>query len=180
MPAGKWRLIFKAAVAIAAIAVAIGWSAIYWANANSRYRSSGVDLSTWRNARDQIENLRQQLSRSGSSASAQDQMTKTIELAADRSSIPRAQIAHVWPESPHAMGESSLQEQPTEVLLRQVTMRQLVTFLHGVLEQDPTFHVRTIRLSKPPHDDAAESWTVEVVIAAIIDQPQSSISPAAH
>jgi len=106
--------------------------------------------------------------------------TGLTERAARSAGIAPGSLVRITPAPPRRVGESVYKEKPTQVLLKNVTLRQLVTMVHALGEADAGLQANSIRLTSPGRDDdglpltrgvKGGLWTAEVVLTYLIYDP---------
>ena len=99
------------------------------------------------------------------------EITGLVERAAQAAGITPDSLGRIAPEPPRRLGDSVYREKPTQVLLRKVTLRQVVTFVHSLLSSDPGLRAPSIRLTAPHEGEAADRWAAEVAVTYLIYDP---------
>lgn len=102
------------------------------------------------------------------------ELTRRIEQAAEAALLAPNTLQRITPEAPRRLGDSVYKEKPTQLLLRQVSLRQLTTFLHGLAAQDAGLEVRSVRLSASREQETADVWSAEVTVAYLIYAPPTT------
>ena len=135
------------------------------------------DLAECRALAGQIRQVRDQPALAGERERGSSETNALIEKAAKAAGITDANsIGRITPGSPRPVANAPYKEQATEVLLKRVTLRQLVTFLHGVLGSGAGLRAKSIHLSVPPggKEELGDRWTAEVVLSYFIYDPLSA------
>ncbi len=115
------------------------------------------------------------------------QVARAIASAASAAGIDDAAVESIEPESPRRISLAGPLERPTRVALRQVTLRQFVTFLAAVADAQPELRVSQLRLSVASSADgetaatgersAQDAWAAEATLAYPVDEPASPAPP---
>ena len=98
-----------------------------------------------------------------------------IDAAATSAGIDRRSVVRIVPESPQRLGETIYKEKPIAVLLRGVTLRQVVEMSHALLTPNPGLRIKTMRLSAPTPDDTTDKWTVEFTVTYLLYDPPAKL-----
>jgi hypothetical protein len=77
----------------------------------------------------------------------------------------------IAPAAPRRIGESPYLEHPTQLLLRQVTLAQVFSFLHALSDGGSPLEARSIRLSAAREDPTGTQWTVELTLSYKLYSP---------
>lgn len=118
-----------------------------------------------------IERAGQRPTLSGDPERLAAEVVGRVEQAARQASIPAGSLLRISPEPPRRVGESAYKERPTLVLLREVSRRQLVQFLHGLEADQSGLRTQAIRLAAPREDDARDLWHADVTLTYLIYEP---------
>lgn len=99
--------------------------------------------------------------------------TGVIERAAKGAGIPPERLVRIVPEPSQRLGDSAYKEKPTQVLLNNLTLQQIVSFLSNVAAAEGLNH-KFIRISAPQADGSDNSWNVEATVTYLIYDPQKN------
>ena len=77
----------------------------------------------------------------------------------------------VSPLPPQRLGDTPYKEQPTTVRLENVPLKQLVTLVHRLANQNNSLHPKSIQIRAPQWEGAEERWTAEIVLTYLIYDP---------
>jgi len=99
------------------------------------------------------------------------EITGLIEKAAQTAGLTPESLSRITPEPPRRLGDTAYKEKPTQVFLKRVTLMQVVTLVHSLLEADAGLHANSIRLTVPREDEAAGHWNAELVLTYLIYDP---------
>ncbi len=97
--------------------------------------------------------------------------TGIIERSARSAQIPADRLVRISPEPPQRLGESVYKEKPTAVLLKSVSMKQLVVMMHTLVAAEFGLNVKSLRLSAPRPDETRDLWNAEMVVTYLIYAP---------
>ena len=96
--------------------------------------------------------------------------TTLIEAAAKSAGI--REVKRITSDgAPRRIGDTVYKEKPTQVLLQQVTLKQIVDLALAVTGNDVGLNVESIRLSVPPEGGNAGLWNAEIVLTYLIYAP---------
>ncbi len=85
-----------------------------------------------------------------------------------------AKVRRIASEKPRRLGDSAYKEQPTQVSLPPITLKQLVALGLDLSSPEVGLNLETIRLSAPRDADTGDLWNAEVVLTYLIyDPPQA-------
>ena len=96
-----------------------------------------------------------------------EQAAKTAGIAGDR-------LIRVTPMPPRRIEETPYKEKPTQVILKRVTLEQLVRLLHRLGEGDQPLRSAAVRLVAPDRQDTGPLWDAEVVLTYLIYEPANT------
>ena len=119
----------------------------------------------------QIESIRRRPAIAADSEAIGGEVQSAIEQSAATAGIEAARLSRITPESPQRLGDSVYKEKPTRVRLTDVTLEQLVTFLHTLGRRHVGLNARSIQLRAPRPADTGKLWIAEVVITHLLYDP---------
>ena len=96
------------------------------------------------------------------------------EQAAKSAGIRTDKLTRITPAPPRRLGDTVYKEKPTQVLLKNVTLEQLVGMLYSLAGGEKGLHPKSLRLTAPRADDCGETWNAELVLTYLIYDPPSS------
>lgn len=102
-----------------------------------------------------------------------NEITQKIEQAAQKAQIDANQIVRIWPEPTRRIGNSVYKEKNTRVLLRHVTLPQLLPFLHAFNASDAALRVMSARISAPRDQQVGDLWILEATLTQLVYDPPS-------
>ncbi len=109
-----------------------------------------------------------------------------IETAAQFAQLPVNSLVRIEPQPARRLGDSAYKEQATHVELREVSLKQLVEFLHHLhglslpsgSGGDTSFRAKSVHLTTPPQTTRAgagtETWRVELTLTYLIFAPKNA------
>lgn len=104
-----------------------------------------------------------------------NELTRHIEQSTKNAKIAPGSLVRIWPDPPVRVGDTPYQKKSTQVLFRQITLRQIITFLHHVATQDGGPRATHIRLLAPRSNAVGSRWTVETALTYLIYAPKINI-----
>jgi len=157
--------------AVAALLVATLWANGRLAKASHAAEQSATDLAECRKLATQIGEIKDRPRVASEQEKLAGETTAMIDAAATAAGITARQLVRIAPESPQRLGETVYKEKPIAVLLRGVTLRQIVRMSHALLAPNPGLRIKTMRLSAPTPDDTTDKWTAELTITYLLYDP---------
>jgi hypothetical protein len=175
---GHRRPLILLSVAIGLLLFVTVWSFGALASSRQAALDASADLSTCLKLADRIRALQNKPSLVGTHDLRPTELTKRIEDAATQAGIPGERLVRVWPEQARRVGNSLYKETPTQVLLRGVSIQQVVTLLHALSSGDGAIgagglQVRALRVIAPREGERSEGWTVETTVSYLVYSPTS-------
>lgn len=107
------------------------------------------------------------------SMSSTAQIAQSVEAAMVQAEIPAEKLVRIEPRSAKRFEKTPFLEQPSHLELRDVSMEQLVRFLHA-LATNNRLEATDLRLHAPrssSSDSGPEIWSAELVLTNIIYSP---------
>jgi hypothetical protein len=101
------------------------------------------------------------------------QIAQSVEAAMQDAAIPAANLVRIEPRSAIRLEKTSFHRQPSHLELRDLTMEQVIRFLH-VLAVRNRLEATDLRLHAPravTTDSGPEIWNVELVLTNTIYSP---------
>ncbi len=115
-------------------------------------------------------------------ASATD-VARRIEAAAQFAQLPPRCVVRIEPQPARRVGETAYKEQATRVELRDVSLKQLIEFLHHLHSGESVFNAKSLRLAAAPQSNtiapngtasaSTETWLVELTLTYLIYAPKN-------
>lgn len=100
-------------------------------------------------------------------------LVQLIQQSASLAGMPMNHVQRIRPSSARRIGQTPYIENPTQLSLNQVTMKDTVSFLHHLASNQPSLQIQSLRLTdnsgRQPTPE--EAWQVEVGLASITYEP---------
>lgn len=161
--------------ALAALACLGAWSRSQLAAGRQAAQAAAEDLAECQRLADEITRLGTRPQKASLEARSATELAKLVEQSAQAAALPQQALVQIDPQPARRVGETAYREQATRLELRDVTLRQLVTFLHGLSHDDLGMEVSDLRLRAPRDDKSVqptdETWTAEVTLTHLIFAP---------
>jgi hypothetical protein len=98
---------------------------------------------------------------------------RRIEAAAQLAGVTAGNLVRITPEPARRLEDTVYKEKPTQVLLRNVSLKQVVTFAHSLTGGAQALNPKSLRLTSPRPEDTSDRWTAELVLTYLVyDPPQ--------
>lgn len=101
-------------------------------------------------------------------------ITARAEVASEQAKIPATALVRIEPQAAVRLRDSPYRLRPTRLELRRVTLEQLVSFTHAMIDEAQGTTVRDIRLTAETSSQGvmnADLWSVELVLTQLIFAP---------
>lgn len=164
---------------ILALALLVGsvtvtlWAYTHMADRRDEAAAAIADANRSRGLASSIRSLRGKAIVAGGPEAAD--LTPRLEAAADAVGLTEGSVIRITPEQPRRSANADYLERPTQIALRNVTMRQFVTLLHAVSGETPGLSVQSLRLAAPREPSGeTERWTAEATLTQQIYSPTRS------
>ena len=159
---------------LAAMLMALSvWHYFGLINAKKMAVQTVEDLVACRHLASRIQSLSQQPVRAGTQEFRFKELISQIEKAAQTAVISPDSLVRIWPEPARRIGDTPYQQKPTQILLRQVSLEQVVKLLHSLAFSDLGLRVDAIRLTSPRGEETGNTWTVEATLTYHIYVPKN-------
>jgi hypothetical protein len=99
------------------------------------------------------------------------EITQMIDAASQKAKIAPAKLVRITPNPPRRVGESVYKEKPTQILLKEVTLSQVVEMLYDLSQGENPLIPKSIRLTTPRNQDTGNLWDGEIVLTYLIYDP---------
>jgi hypothetical protein len=119
-----------------------------------------------------IRGLREAPAVAQSQAIAASELVRRIERAMASAELAPDRLGSVLPEAPKRVEDSPYVERPTNLQIRSVSLRQLVSFLHAVTS-DSGLRITSIRLAEPREETAVDAWNADVTVSYWVYSPKA-------
>ncbi len=153
----------------------LGGSLRHLAAARGRALAASEDLAECRRLADRIRLLRDRSRLAEDRERVPEQTTGRIEAAAKSAGISAARLVRISPEPARRVGETAYKEKPTRVLLRKVTLKQLVAMVHGLTRGEGMLRAKSLRLTAPSRNATDDLWDAELVLVYLIYEPPPTL-----
>ncbi len=101
-------------------------------------------------------------------------LARRIETTAADAGIAAQQIERIQTQPPRRIDSGPYLRQPTQVLLRQTTLPQLVTLLHDLDPEGQTLQLDEVRLIAPHDQLVGDRWRAEFTLSYLVYDPLPS------
>jgi hypothetical protein len=170
---GPQKVRFLMAVLVGVLAITSLAAAVHARSLSRQAQLATADATACLQLASQIRGLRQRPRKIESQQVQQPQLAKRIETAGTLAGIPLSAFSRIDPESPRRLGDTAYEEMPTQLSLRSVNLRQLVSLLYNLSTDDLNLNVKQIRLSAPRGTEAQDLWNAEVTLTYLIYAPKA-------
>ena len=165
------RMIILSILLAILVCVAAVWAYGFMTSERAGALSAGADLRECLKMSAEIERIRRQPALAAEREQIAAETTGAIERAAKAAGIDPKQIIRITPGTPQRVGDTVYKEKPTHVLLKDVTLQQLVMLLHGVATSPQSLQTRSVRIAAPRKEDTGGVWTAEIIVSYLIYEP---------
>ena len=152
----------------------VAWSYTFMADMRSSARAAAYDLNKCRQLAGQIESLSNRPTMASDTELLAGETTGLAEQAAKAAGIPASSLVRINPDPPQRLADSVYKEKPTNVHMKNVTLKQLVTMVYKMTDGPLALHPKSIRLTAPRVEDTGDRWTAELVMTYLIYDPPGS------
>jgi hypothetical protein len=161
-----------AAVILAAVLMAGLWSAGRLVDARESAEMAASDLESCRAMAARIGTMKAGSDAANNGQLDQAALQRKSEEALQSIGLPPSHLVKVAPEAPRTVGQTAYREVPTNLVLRDMTLRQTVGFLLAMTGDGSPLQTRALRLSGA-NDPAGPDphWSVEITLAYLMYQP---------
>ncbi|MBI1368397.1 MAG: hypothetical protein GC162_07050 [Planctomycetes bacterium] len=122
----------------------------------------------------EIRSLRERPSLAKSQELAHQELTQRIEAAAQSAGIGVQSLIRITPEPARRVTQTAYERKPTQVVLRDVKLPQLVAFLEQIGAEDAGPQVTRLRLDAPAEQDGGDQWGAELTLTYLIYSPEAN------
>jgi len=158
-------------IAAGLLAAVLGWCYGAMARARTTAQHAAADLVECRRMAAAIENRSRQPAKASEHEQLATETTGLIEAATRDADIEPRSLIRISPEPPRRLGDTVYKEKPTQVFLKDITLKQLVGLVHNLLASKNNLEVKALRLAAPRPDDTTDNWTAELVLTYLIYDP---------
>ena len=149
------------------------WAATGLLDAMALAKQAASDLSTCRAIAGRVVSLQSAGGAAVTEAIDQLSMQRRGEKALVSIGLPTNHLVEVASELPRSVGETAYREMPTNLVLRDVTLRQVVRFLLAMSADNSPLQARALRLSSPRDSGGDTQWTAELTLTYFTYSPNS-------
>lgn len=132
--------------------------------------ASASDLSLCREMIQSIDQYRQRPALASEHELLATQTNSLIEKTAIGAGISKRSLIRITPEPARRLEDSSYKDKPSQILLRDVNLKQMVPFIHKLLSAG--LNAKSIRLVSPKPDDTGQLWTMEITMSYLVYDPR--------
>jgi len=168
------RITIELALLIGLLAAVVAWSYGRMADQRAAAGAAQADLGACRNMAARFKGLDRRSELPTDPARFEAEATGRIERAAKNAGVA-AGPELIDPEPARRVADTPYKAKPTLVLLRDVTLGQLVRFVHPLIADG--LHADFIRLSAPRADDTTDTWSAEVTFTYLYYDPPNQPRP---
>jgi len=159
------------AVLAAMLAVAAAWTYDEMATQRQAAHNAAADLASCRQLAEKIQEYTKIPTFALEGSTQDNTITGAIESAARTADIDPSCLDRIMPERPRRLGDTVYKETPTHVLLKNVTLKQLVTLIHTATADGQGLAARAIRINAPRPEDTGPLWMAELTLTYLIYDP---------
>jgi hypothetical protein len=164
------RPIVLAGVLLAMLAVAAYWS-VGWMSQQRRLAAQAAeDLATCRRLADDILTLSPPPAAAPATGVGVHELGQRIEDASRKANLAPVSLEGVFPQNARRLGDTPYLQKPTSLVLRNVSLSQLVTFLYHLTDQSGWI-VQDLRLRTPRGDEHGALWDAEATLTCLMNAP---------
>lgn len=160
---------------LAAFTVLIGWSWKQLAASRAAAETVAADLQQCQVMADQIKRLSSGPQKASLEAHSIQGLARAIERSAKEARLPVESLTGINPQPSQRLGATPYREQPIRLMLRDVTIRQLVLFLDSLTQCETIMKVADLWLYAPEADSnttsAEDTWGAELTLTHFIFSP---------
>ena len=170
----KRRTILIVILLCHALGAAAVWSYSFMAAQRDAAAQACEDMADVRRMAGQIEAARQRPTLAAEHERVSDEVTGLIEQAAVKAGVPAGSLIRITPEPPSRLGDTVYKEKPTQVVFRNISLKQLVGLVHRLIGSDQQLEAKSIRITAPNPQDTGDLWNAELVLTYLIYDPPKS------
>ncbi len=154
--------------AILLIAIAVGFLSV--AGSRSAAVAAAADLQDSQRLASRIRTLRAGPSSMAGAAGPEHDLRSRIAAAARSAGVRPAGVGSIEEQPARRVGQGAYQARPTRVLLREVSLKEVITFLYALTDSTP-LALDDFRLSAPSEADAGLQWNVQATLSTLVYSP---------
>ncbi len=165
----------RTAVLLSVLAALLALATLLSYRVMIRHRAAAMtasnDLAECYKMAPEIESYRKRPAMAADQERIANETTGLIEQAARSSGISTRGLVRITPAPAHRLADTVYKEKPTQILLKGVTLRQLVSTLHRLASSKQSLYPKSLRITAPRVDDIGRLWTAEIVVTYLIYEP---------
>ena len=115
-----------------------------------------------------IEALSRQPTQADSKELQVRDLTRRIEQSASQAGIEMENLIRIWPQPATRISDTPYKKKSTQVLLRQVSLRQVIRFHHALETDSPGLGVTGLRLTAPRRENTNGLWSAESTLTHVV------------
>jgi len=170
------RRYLYAGVIAAALAGALVWSVSCLIDAREQAIRAWSDLEACRQLATRVQQL-DRLPRSQTAGPVDpSDLYQRGQRALQQLNVSPDHLVQIVPETPRRIGETAYKEVPTQLVVREMNLRQLVAFLLAMTNEQSTTAVRSLRLFAPRDSENGAQWTAEITLSYLVYEPPVTLS----
>lgn len=151
------------------------WSFLWTASKRVSARDARDNLLACRKLAAEIRSHQGAPSRAALQASSTAEVTRLMEQAVSSVNLPPGSVSVIEPQLPRPFADSAYKVQETRIELNPLSLRQVVSLLHTVTQDQTGLAVVRLHLSDPArtvsHEETPEAWLTEVTLTKLIYDP---------
>lgn len=157
-------------VLVAALLVVALWSVSWMAGQRSEAVLEAGSLERSRELVSRIALLREEPAIASAEDVGVQELGAHVESAMGRAGVASGRLEGIYPQPSRRLGTLPYELKPTTVSLRAVTLRQLLVFLHELMQR-PGLNVSDLSLTTPSGGEAGQGWDVQATLTYLIFTP---------
>lgn len=168
---------FRILVTVIGLFCGLLWLAgvMRWQGNRASAQQAAEDLAACRRLAEELEELRGAPQTVRLEQQTQQQITLSIQRAAQIAEIADSNILRITPQAGRRLRDSPHLQQPVDVEIRSLTLGQLTRFLNELGALDEGLKPTSLRLTAPrsqPSDTKNEMWGCEFVLTYLVFSPE--------
>lgn len=164
-------MIVLMAVLLGLLCIIMLWCYGYMADQRTAAMQARTDFEQCQRCAIKIKALKQRPKIASEHERLHAETTSLIEQAAKTAGVPASSLIRITPEPARRLGDTVYREKPTQILLKKVTLKQIVTLVHAIVNAKQKLHANFIRITAPRAEDTNDLWTAELVVTYLIYEP---------
>ncbi len=169
------RMIGTVTLICAVLLLAITIGSLSLVGSRSAAVAAATDLHESQRLASRIRMLRAGPTSIAGAAGPEHDLRSRIAAAARSAGMRPASVGSIEEQPARRAGQSAYQARPTRVLLREVSLKEVITFLYALTDSTP-LTLDDIRLSAPNEADAGPHWNVQATLSTVVYTPVTAVS----